>query len=263
MLKVDKKIDTISSSAEEVVSGVAGLDIKLNQIFDQLSGIQRHIQERENSKTSISSAEQVQIELIRRPSLLSWVCGTDTELDAKLSEAEATIPGGPSNSVTRALSRSCSCYRRSYLQSRATGWGPLHIFRHTQTAEAHDKHCPCYVRSSKKSSFGARITVLNWFLAKAIEISFNRAEGAGGNSMSPTLTLRSLVRKDSPAFALLNRNEIQKYQANKDYLREALELILKLFREGKASPYDVDKNGRNLLHVCKRIGLDVPNFSRN
>ncbi|PMD67703.1 uncharacterized protein K444DRAFT_606604 [Hyaloscypha bicolor E] len=247
VLKLDAKVDTISSSAEQV-SGVAGLDTKLNQICDQLSEIQRHMQEGENLKPSISSAEQVQIELIRKPSLLSWVCNTNTELNAKLSEAEATIPGGPSNSATRALSHPCSCYRRSYLQARATQWGPLHIFRHTQTAEAHDKHCPYYVRSSKKSSFGARITVLNWFLAKAIEISFNHSEGAGGSSMSPTLTLRSLVRNDSPAFTLLNRNEVRKYWANKNYLRQSLEQILKLFQEGEASPYDVDKKGRNLLH---------------
>lgn len=94
------------------------------------------------------------------------------------------------------------------------------------------------------------------FLAGALEASISITRGAGGLSISPNLRCARLVSRDSPAFKLVDHLYPEFYVMSPKYMGE-LEALLDtsihglalLFRDGKASPYDVDLEGRTLLHV--------------
>lgn len=94
------------------------------------------------------------------------------------------------------------------------------------------------------------------FLAGALEASISITRGAGGLSISPNLRCARLVSRDSPAFKLVD-DLSQKFYVLTPEDMGGLEALVDisihglalLFRDGKASPYDVDPEGGTLLHV--------------
>lgn len=78
--------------------------------------------------------------------------------------------------------------------------------------------------------------------------------GAGGFAIFPSLFLRGMVVKNSPAFDVLlsNRwNPVSPRSAEISalMLQGTIEKLSCLFAEGKSSPGDVDGGGNTLLHV--------------
>jgi hypothetical protein len=58
------------------------------------------------------------------------------------------------------------------------------------------------------------------------------------------------MRTDSPVFDLFNAKEIHKHKDNLgSYLDYVSGRMLQLFRNGSASPFDVDRFGRTILFV--------------
>ena len=86
-----------------------------------------------------------------------------------------------------------------------------------------------------------------------IDYTFSITSGAGGFAISPQLTIVRVVRWDSPAFLqvqqlfanLLVGSEREMVQAPKYMIKK----LHRLFCTGVASPFDVDQDGRTLLHV--------------
>ena len=82
--------------------------------------------------------------------------------------------------------------------------------------------------------------------------------GAGGLSISPSLTIRGFVFDKSPAFALLDGysdswEPIRPVETISVKIYETIENLGRLFAEGKASPSDVDSKGDTLMHVGLRL----------
>ena len=119
-------------------------------------------------------------------------------------------------------------------------------------------HPTCHLFASSPSTTVARFRMKRCgaLLAGALEASISITRGAGGLSISPNLRCARLVSCDSPALKLINhlcwefmvlsQKNMGKLEALMDISVHGLAL---LFRDGKASPYDVDLDGRTLLHV--------------
>ena len=124
---------------------------------------------------------------------------------------------------------------------------------------SHQPTCHLFASSPSTTVASFRIKRCGAFLAGALEASISITRGAGGLSISPNLRCARLVSRHSPAFKLVADLERQflawppkdmgKLEASLDMGIHGLAL---LFRDGEASPYDVDLEGSTLLHVRVR-----------
>lgn len=91
---------------------------------------------------------------------------------------------------------------------------------------------------------------LTW-LSCSVRFSLQATRGAGGFSISPTLTVRGVVRPDSPAFSVLERMKTfagSLEQGEQDAMSVIRDLRI-VFDRGEASPTEVLPNGDTLMHV--------------
>lgn len=120
-----------------------------------------------------------------------------------------------------------------------------------------------FASSASTTTAKIRIKTCSAFLAGAVEASISIIRGAGGSSISPILQCARVVSRDSPAFRLvrlsldsdpsvpiLNGIKIRSISELKAHLENNMHQLARMFRDGRASPYDVDLDGNTLLHVC-------------
>lgn len=88
-------------------------------------------------------------------------------------------------------------------------------------------------------------------VGRIIQLGFNISRGAGGFNLSPFLSLRRLVRRESPVFDLFKLWKIPPHSIKElgEYFELASTQMLRHFCDGTASPYDVDVSGCNVLYV--------------
>ena len=129
---------------------------------------------------------------------------------------------------------------------------------------SHHRTCPLFENLGNTTRAKFRIKRSGALLAGAVEASITITRGAGGLSISPALRCAHVVPRDSLLFELVNPRGVYSYRLptspsgrsrsmkNSD-LESSLEISIRglvgLFRDGKASPYDVDIEGNTLLHV--------------
>jgi hypothetical protein len=77
--------------------------------------------------------------------------------------------------------------------------------------------------------------------------------GAGGYSISPSLSCDRVVSSDSPIFRLIDDNFSNLVRMKGERLTEHVDILLRsieqLYQDGKASVHDVDEEGNNIVHV--------------
>lgn len=153
--------------------------------------------------------------------------------------------------------KTCSC---SSVVASAGLWSISRNFQIiTRTTKTHLKGCPLSKSSEQKQThtLAVRTICAGRFLTKALEISSSLTHGAGGYSLASSIGLRTLLREDSPAFQLFDpvpwrlEREIRKIEEDEylDHMKEALQKLKIWFSEGKASPNDINVNGRTILQV--------------
>ena len=89
-------------------------------------------------------------------------------------------------------------------------------------------------------------------MAGVLQASFLCTKGAGGMSLSPSLSFRGVVASDSPAFSLINNlRQCVEFSADEwvSHVEGQLQELRRIFDEGRASPYDIDIHGNTLIHV--------------
>jgi hypothetical protein len=143
-----------------------------------------------------------------------------------------------SRQIGRVNRTSCTCRPRtgrvSYLR-----W-PIDFSWDTRSG--HSPGCPYTTFHPTVTDMNLRFSLCGSGLRRKFEISIAISHMASGSfSISPALTCYRIVSWSSPAFKLMRT------------YRNRTELIpgklLKLFQDGKASPYDRLENGDTLLHV--------------
>lgn len=92
-------------------------------------------------------------------------------------------------------------------------------------------------------------------LARAIRTSITINRGAGGVSIGHDLDIVRMVPGNSRAFRLVQwplitkEGKIHNINSLDMFLRHNVQELEGLFRNGSASPFDVDEEGNTLLHV--------------
>ena len=126
--------------------------------------------------------------------------------------------------------------------------------------ESISHHPVCYLFATSSSTTVAKFGIKRCgaLLSGAIEATISITRGAGGYSISPGLRCAYVVPASNPAFKLLYRlHELYRayalYGIDIEKVKMSLETgiqdLTRLFSDGKASPYDVDLDGKTLLHV--------------
>ncbi|KAI1126276.1 hypothetical protein F5Y10DRAFT_245271 [Nemania abortiva] len=127
--------------------------------------------------------------------------------------------------------------------------------------------CPFsqFVDDQHTEKFTIEFGNLKWLLQKAVSVSFSLQKGAGGFSISPMLTYSPTVdNRTAPAFRIMNLfDDIMWTEFNissdlylddivADNLAKVIEYgfdeVISLYRHRKASPRDIDSEGRTLIH---------------
>ena len=152
---------------------------------------------------------------------------------------------------SRWLRKACTCFGvQQTLVQRSTI--PLLATKVTQrTNNLHRPKCPLYFPSNDKKELSFGITIPGVILTRAVFLTWSCNYGAGGFSISGNLQLKGFKRKDSPAFALVDRY-VSLYEAT-DQSRFDFDNLFSglstLFEAGKAFPGELDERGSTLLHV--------------
>ena len=128
---------------------------------------------------------------------------------------------------------------------------------------SHHHSCPLFPKSANTTEARVRLSSCGRFLARAIEASISIKRGAGGSSISPVLQCAYVVH-DKAAFQLIDLDWPESHRDRMMYtcdvdlshlshleasLDRRIAKLQRLFKAGKASPYDVDLEGNTLLHV--------------
>ena len=150
------------------------------------------------------------------------------------------------NSAYAMISSESSCYS-------GTTSIPKWMFIFKTESMSHHLGCHLFVRSCSTTVAKICIKRCGAFLSGAIEASIAITRGAGGFSISPGLQCARVVPASNPAFELVDRISNRIRETDIGGLQLALEAgiqdLARLYRDGKASPYDVDLEGDTLLHV--------------
>ncbi|RYP62588.1 hypothetical protein DL771_009667 [Monosporascus sp. 5C6A] len=207
--------------------------------------------------------------LLAKPSNLRALCD---EVTAPLEEAQTGLKR-PSRHLGAPLLRgsvtgsgtNCICRRRQRYHQQRLRLGALELYDETTVAEEHLPDCQIsqVLPRHRHRSLGVKYTGAARLLNRAVNMAFSMTFGAGGFSIAPVFTYYATVDgQTAPAFQLLNimRDAIHHFRdsglTHWNTLGEtALKKILKLFRERKASPTDVDSMNRSLLHLTGHLRM--------
>lgn len=161
--------------------------------------------------------------------------------------------------------RGCLCPRRAFSQRRQINLGDISMATEVTTYHKHLPECRLarHAPVSKSQSVQLSYNGLRKLLSTAIDLSFSLRTGAGGFSLSPTITLRPVVdRKTSPSFramALLDKcyKSSNRFEKSGDLRGQFTELVvqrtLRLYGSRKSSPRDTDITGKSILHHWAKV----------
>ena len=170
----------------------------------------------------------------------------DTDIDRYTSSSKAPssgkflVTGAKSYISTPQSSLRCMCYTRPQTipwssPYRLLGMGTFAIAQHR-------KECP--LSSFQRGvEISLRYRFPRWLLNKAMHINLGASYGAGGLSLAPNLGIIPVSTWNNPALEIISNHRASVH-----------DLVIKLrqiFLDGKASPFDIDENGQNLIHVSR------------
>ena len=167
--------------------------------------------------------------------------------------------------------RRCNCGKILRRQTKSL-WTSTWSLSWSDSATSHHlKTCQYWNPYQELWTTKFSVSHVNVLAAMALSASIRVSKQAGIFSISPSLTLRGVVNGSSPAFALLE--DLSKLYIYKQFPRpydhrvrmSTLEKqtsllthsVLRLLKEGAVSPYEVDENGRTLLHHALSCYLDL------
>ena len=169
----------------------------------------------------------------------------------------------------------CDCEKSSSQESESKALtvgiaaSPRFGFRLTWQSFTHKDSCPLH-----RSRLSNRTTSFNYsgkLLSLAIKASLCINRGAGGYSIQQKLETARSVSILSPVFRALDlwsQDEIIDAKSVTELgalLRYNINRFESMFRDGIASPYDVDdRRGETILHVCiQEVNLGSPSTNKD
>lgn len=175
----------------------------------------------------------------------------------QLSSMKKSQPFVNSSSCQFLKRPTCTCRPATYSvefhgydrqRSRGRRWSAML----NRSATTHRKDCAFFNYSNRDISLDLRLAYCGRVIAQAVITSIQIRRGAGGFSISPSLSCIRVVSSDSPVFRLLQNFcgtfSLLNFISPVDFDDPVRELV-KLFQDGQASPCDVNLSGQSLLHV--------------
>ncbi|KAL8943287.1 MAG: hypothetical protein Q9211_001034 [Gyalolechia sp. 1 TL-2023] len=208
--------------------------------------------------------KNLQLVVISRPSLLPSADRENSQLGNISHIAEPNVDAGQGSLYNPPRRRmKCNCDARytnvprgEALSTRRSGrlFGHGWIYRFGMSStQLHRRTCPMFSTSSAVVTARLSISICGALLRGAAEASFSIIRGAGGFSISPALNCMRVVDGNTETFSLVaSLDEDCPVACRIDWeyrLSRRIQKIERLFREGQASPYDVDLEGKTLLHT--------------
>jgi hypothetical protein len=196
----------------------------------------------------------VQARLLAKPSLLRDVCDeiTGQENPIQLSSISEYQPFRESSCRRYFKRPRCTCRPSTYfvsagLQYLGRRWSAML----NTSAMTHAKDCALFYNSESESSFNLKVMYCGRLIGQAVTASVYLRRGAGGFSISPSLSCIRVVSSDSPAFKVLASFLSKWYYSplSSPTLESLNRALVELFQDGHASAHDVNEKGQNLLHV--------------
>lgn len=147
----------------------------------------------------------------------------------------------------------CTCKRRPVIQ-KSTKWAFWFTDFSSQLLSMHSVGCPLFseYRDLRRLSFNLSYTSL--LLKTRAQIAISLQYGHGGMEISPSLDFRGVKRMDSPAFALFQDSECEWGLSPADAQIRVNQIAFRLrqlFKNGEASPMEVNEEGVTLLWVSR------------
>ena len=148
--------------------------------------------------------------------------------------------------------RRCNCAKITRRQAKSL-WTSTWSLSWSDSATSHHLNS-CQYWNPHQEVWTTKFSILhvNVLAAMALSASMRVSNQAGMFSISPSLALRGVVNELSPAFALLKdlrrsygECSTTNFEKQTSFMTRS---VLRLLKEGAVSPYEVDKNGRTLLH---------------
>lgn len=190
--------------------------------------------------------------LMSKPGDLKDACNAD-EVIMKQTDAQPRVPLSEDHH--------CKCHSRTTKQSTKS-FGYFYSIKKVTTEHQHLPGCyfGAFDRITTTYVRGITYTGLQWLLARSLELSMSWTTGAGGSSISPSITVRPVVDENkSPVFRVINivssnlEFAIKALDPNTrnyhiiEVLEHSVEAILEIYRGNKCSFYDVNQNGESAL----------------
>ena len=206
-----------------------------------------------------SYIKNIQQRVVQTPSLCKAVCD---EFGQSQSQQIALCQSYRTKNPSRKFNQlRCRCQQRRKAISIwpfHRYWNPLKAINHVFfTSITHDTTCPEFSHPSNSKEVGIRAPYCGYLLACAVRFSLTVSWGAGGLAISPTILFCPIVPSNSGAFALIESIESKRgffrspIRSKCRIFEKLLQESRELFKNGRASPYDVNEHGETILHVCK------------
>ena len=158
----------------------------------------------------------------------------------------------------------CSCATLIRRRDTTYSVGRVDFFKSSVESNNHSVTCPLYIRTEATTTVGFKMGYYGRLLANTVRATISITTGAGGYTINPCLKLHAIVPKNSPAFRLLDFDHCKecflttrapRSKEISEYFENALRQLYELFKDGRASPTDVDESGQTLLHVIYALSL--------
>ncbi|EEU45268.1 uncharacterized protein NECHADRAFT_80786 [Fusarium vanettenii 77-13-4] len=126
-------------------------------------------------------------------------------------------------------------------------WGGLAISYQSMSKGHHQPGCCFYKRCTKTT---ITYTGLRFLLSKVLSFSLQRDYQCGSSLTTHSLRTYN-IRETSQAFGVFNDDGYKRFGIDlKTLVQEDIKGLQLAYSSGKASPFDVDKFGRNVAHLC-------------
>lgn len=234
----------------------------LTEVMDQkLAEMISRLSTESNTPRNINQGQLVMGRLLSKPSELKDACDLNSALVAHPPRK------GPFPQRTH---RSCDCHTRTVKYHQAKKFGDFFSVKKGTIQRQHLPGCEleAYDRDSTMHVRGIAYTGLRWILSRSVELSISWTSGAGGSSISPSMTLRPMVDEtQSPAFRIINLLSNKLVYVRGKYsdqhmlkhmdqiLDHSANAILRSYRGNRCSFYDVNQHGESVLYKWMTVSI--------
>ena len=205
-------------------------------------------------------ARSFQARLIGKPSLMLTACedidySENVPQSSSMAECRAYDPSSSRRFFRR---RVCFCPPSAYSlefgrSHQSQPHGPIWGAKFNSSAVIHQKSCALFKYAERGKSWNLRVVYCGRIVARALRLSIDLTWGAGGYSISPSLSCNRVVSSQSAIFRLVEDNGGILDETTAAECSERIDSLMRsigrLYQDRKASVHDIDEDGDNILHV--------------